>query len=235
MSTAERTAAERGASERGTVIAIDGPAGSGKSSVARAVARALGFQFLDTGAAYRALAWLILEHGGDTDDEPTVIGSLDALETLELTVDAAGQRVAIEGHDVTEAIRAERISGAVSGVARTVPAREAVNVRFRDIIAAAEPGIVAEGRDITTVVAPDADVRVLLTADESVRIRRRFGDVGGDELQVGERLAARDASDSRVVDFLNAADGVTVVDSTHLTFDETVDAIVRLATEEHHD
>jgi len=221
------------AQERGIVVAIDGPAGSGKSSVARAVARELGYQFLDTGAAYRALAWLILEQGGDTDDEPTVVGSLGELDSLELTVDAAGQRVAIAGHDVTEAIRTERISGAVSGVARTLPAREAVNERFRAIIAEAQPGIVAEGRDITTVVAPDADVRVLLTADEAVRIRRRFGDVGGDEHQVGARLAARDASDSRVVDFLNAAEGVTVVDSTDLTFDETVDAIVRLATEEH--
>lgn len=220
---------------RGTVIAIDGPAGSGKSSVARAVARELGFQFLDTGAAYRALTWLILERGGDADDEATVIDSLGALDSLELTVDAAGQHVAIDGNDVTEAIRSERISGAVSGVARTIAAREAVNVRFREIIADAAPGIVAEGRDITTVVAPDADVRVLLTADESVRIRRRFGDVGGDQYQVGASLAARDASDSRVVDFLNAANGVTVVDSTDLTFDETVDAIVALATKEHHD
>ncbi|MBO1769894.1 (d)CMP kinase [Agrococcus sp. TF02-05] len=218
-----------------TVVAIDGPAGSGKSSVARAVARELGFQFLDTGAAYRALAWLILERGGDTDDPATVIGALDALDSLELTVDASGQRVAIAGHDVTEAIRSERISGAVSGVARTLPAREAVNVRFRAIIAEARPGIVAEGRDITTVVAPDADVRVLLTADEAVRIRRRFGDVGGDERQVGARLAARDASDAKVVDFLSAAEGVTVVDSTDLTFDETVEAIVRLVTEESHD
>ncbi|WP_206446341.1 (d)CMP kinase [Agrococcus sp. KRD186] len=226
-----------GADTSGTavVVAIDGPAGSGKSSVARAVARELGFQFLDTGAAYRALTWLILEQGGDTDDEPTVISSLGALDSLELTVDVTGQRVAIQGHDVTEEIRTERISVAVSGVARTAAAREAVNVRFRAIIAAATPGIVAEGRDITTVVAPDADVRVLLTADEAVRVRRRFGDVGGDELQVGARLAARDASDSRVVDFLNAADGVTVVDSTHLTFDETVDAIVRLTSEEQHD
>jgi cytidylate kinase len=218
-----------------TVVAIDGPAGSGKSSVARAVARELGFQFLDTGAAYRALAWLILERGGDTDEPATVIGALDALETLELTVDAAGERVAIAGRDVTDAIRSERISAAVSGVARTLPAREAVNVRFRAIIADARPGIVAEGRDITTVVAPDADVRVLLTADEAVRIRRRFGDVGGDERQVGARLAARDASDAEVVDFLSAAEGVTVVDSTDLTFDETVEAIVRLVNEESHD
>ncbi|MFP5251665.1 MAG: (d)CMP kinase [Actinomycetes bacterium] len=216
------------AERRATVVAIDGPAGSGKSSVARAVARELGFRFLDTGAAYRALAWLVLERGGDTDDEPTVLAALERLGTLELTVEPAGQRVAIDGHDVTEAIRSERISAAVSGVARTLPARSAVNERFRAIIADAEPGIVAEGRDITTVVAPDADVRVRLTADEAVRIRRRFGDVGGDEFQVGARLAARDASDSKVIDFLTAADGVTVVDSTDLTFDETVDAIVRL-------
>ena len=217
-----------------TVVAIDGPAGSGKSSVARAVARSLGFRFLDTGAAYRAIAWLILERGGSTDDEPTVVAALDGLD-VDVTVDAAGQRVTIAGHDVTEAIRTERISAAVSGVARVQVVRSAVNERFRAIIRDAEPGIVAEGRDITTVVAPDADVRVLLTADEAVRIRRRFGDVGGDHQQVGARLTARDAADSTVSDFLTAADGVTVVDSTHLTFDETVEAIVRLVTEESHD
>lgn len=214
-----------------TVVAIDGPAGSGKSSVARAVARAVGFRFLDTGAAYRAIAWLVGERGGSTDDEATVIAALDALGTLELTIDATGEQVAIEGHDVTEAIRTEAVSAAVSGVARVPAVREAVNVRFREIIRAAEPGIVAEGRDITTVVAPDADVRVLLTAAEEVRIRRRFGDVGGDERVVGASLSARDAADSKVVDFLSAADGVTVVDSTDLTFDETVEAIVRLVTE----
>jgi CMP/dCMP kinase len=221
-------------SRSSTVVAIDGPAGSGKSSVARAVARALGFRFLDTGAAYRAIAWLILERGGSTDDEPTVVAALDGLD-VDVTVDAAGQRVTIAGHDVTDAIRSERISAAVSGVARVQAVRSAVNERFRAIIRDAEPGIVAEGRDITTVVAPDADVRVLLTADEAVRIRRRFGDVGGDHRQVGARLTARDAADSTVVDFLTAADGVTVVDSTHLTFDETVEAIVRLVTEESHD
>ncbi len=217
-----------------TVVAIDGPAGSGKSSVARAVAGALGFRFLDTGAAYRAIAWLVLERGGSTDDEATVIAALDGLD-VDVTVDAAGQRVTIAGHDVTEPIRTERISAAVSGVARVQAVRAAVNERFRAIIRDAEPGIVAEGRDITTVVAPDADVRVLLTADEAVRIRRRFGDVGGDQREVGARLSARDAADSAVVDFLTAADGVTVVDSTHLTFDETVEAIVRLVTEETHD
>jgi CMP/dCMP kinase len=221
-------------SRSSTVVAIDGPAGSGKSSVARAVASALGFRFLDTGAAYRAIAWLILERGGSTDDEPTVVAALDGLD-VDVTVDAAGQRVTIAGHDVTDAIRSERISAAVSGVARVQAVRSAVNERFRAIIRDAEPGIVAEGRDITTVVAPDADVRVLLTADEAVRIRRRFGDVGGDHRQVGARLTARDAADSTVVDFLTAADGVTVVDSTHLTFDETVEAIVRLVTEESHD
>lgn len=214
-----------------TVVAIDGPAGSGKSSVARAVARELGFRFLDTGAAYRALAWLVGERGGSTDDEATVVAALDALATLELSVDASGERVSIAGHDVTRAIRTEAVSGAVSGVARVAAVREAVNVRFRELIQGAEPGIVAEGRDITTVVAPDADVRVLLTASEEVRIRRRFGDVGGDEVAVGARLSARDAADSKVVDFLSAAAGVTVVDSTDLTFDETVEAIVRLVTE----
>ena len=158
-----------------TTVAIDGPAGSGKSSVARIAAQRLGFHLLDTGAAYRSLAWLVLERGLDPYVEADVLSLLDEFD---YAVDVSGetQRFSVGGVDVTDAIRTERISGAVSGVARVPAVREAVNVRFRGLIADAAPGIVVEGRDITTVVAPDADVRILLTADEDVRIRRRIGD-----------------------------------------------------------
>ncbi|QCR19570.1 (d)CMP kinase [Agrococcus sp. SGAir0287] len=209
-----------------TTVAIDGPAGSGKSSVARVAAEQLGFHLLDTGAAYRSLAWLVLERGLDPYVEADVLGVLD---DFDYAVDTSGpvQRFSVGGVDVTDAIRTERISAAVSGVARVPAVRKAVNVRFRALIAEARPGIVVEGRDITTVVAPDADVRILLTADEDVRIRRRIGDVG-DAAGVGERLSARDRSDNQVVDFMTPAPGVTLVDSTHLDFDETVAAVVEL-------
>lgn len=216
-----------------TVVAIDGPAGSGKSSVAKAVARRLGFDFLDTGAAYRSLAWLVLERGGDTASEGDVLRALDDFG-YEVRGAGAEQRFFVAGADVTEAIRDERISGAVSGVARVQQVRSTVNERFRGIIEAATPGIVAEGRDITTVVAPDADVRILLTADEAVRIRRRLGDVGGDIAEIGARLAARDRNDNAVVDFMTPAPGVTLVDSTHLDFDETVQAIVEIVRQKEH-
>lgn len=210
-----------------TVVAIDGPAGSGKSSVAKAVARRLGFAFLDTGAAYRSLTWAVLEAGGDPYDEATVVAALADFD-YRVTETDAGQRFAVGDTDVTEAIRTERVSAGVSGIARVAAVREAVNDRFRVILRAAEPGIVAEGRDITTVVAPDADVRILLTADEAVRIRRRLGDVGGDAVAVGSSLAARDRQDGQVIDFMSPAPGVTLVDSTHLDFDETVEAVVEI-------
>ena len=214
-----------------TVVAVDGPAGSGKSSVSRAAAKRLGFAFLDTGAAYRALAWTVLEHGGDPERADDVVAALDGFR-FESADDPDEHWVRVGGRDVTDAIRRPRVTSAVSGVARVPAVREALNERFRERLAAAEPGVVVEGRDITTVVAPDADVRVLLTANAEVRAARRARQLPDLHHEtVARAIAERDAKDSQVVDFLEAADGVTTLDSTDLDFEGTVDALVGLVRE----
>ncbi|WP_350346938.1 (d)CMP kinase [Agromyces sp. G08B096] len=211
------------------VVAVDGPAGSGKSSVSKAVARELGWGFLDTGAAYRALAWHAEASGVDPDDEASVVASLDSFD-YRIGTDPDGYRVHVGQTDVTDAIREPGISAIVSRVARVPAVRQRLIELFRGIIAAElRGGIVVEGRDITTVVAPDAPVRILLTASEEVRMSRRAAElVGVDASVTGEQLRARDRADSKVVDFMTAADGVTTVDSTELDFDATVAAVIRV-------
>ena len=209
------------------VVAIDGPAGSGKSSVSRAAAERLGFALLDTGAAYRALTWLALERGVDLEDVPAVIALLD-----DFPYRTEGGRVEVGGADVTTAIREPRISHVVSQVARVPEVRLALNDAFRRMIAGTErPGIVVEGRDITTVVAPDAEARILLTADEDVRIARRSRELAPQDAASAEHLRERDRRDAQVVDFLTAAEGVDTIDSTHLDFEQTVGAVLRLVRE----
>lgn len=209
------------------IVAIDGPAGSGKSSVSKAVARRLGLGYLDTGAAYRALAWHVLEHGADTSDASAVV---DAVGDFDLTIslDADDHWVRVGATDVSEAIREPHVSEAVSGVARVPAVRQGITAHFRALVAASSaPGVVVEGRDITTIVAPDAPVRVLLTAAPDVRAARRAGELTTqDAASVADALHRRDASDSTVVDFLTAAPGVEVVDSTDLDFDQTVSAVI---------
>ncbi|WP_022890059.1 (d)CMP kinase [Agromyces italicus] len=209
------------------VVAVDGPAGSGKSSVSKAVARRLGYGFLDTGAAYRALAWHAEAAGVEPEDAASVVSCLASFD-YRIGTDPSGYRVHVGATDVTDAIRDPQISSVVSLVARVPGVRTHLIELFRSIIAAEQrPGIVVEGRDITTVVAPDAPVRILLTASEEVRMSRRAAELTGhDAGKTGEQLRARDRADSKVVDFTNAADGVTVVDSTELDFDQTVDAVI---------
>ncbi|WP_235511029.1 (d)CMP kinase [Agromyces sp. Root81] len=209
------------------VVAVDGPAGSGKSSVSKAVARRLDFGFLDTGAAYRALAWHAEASGVDTDDSASVVSCLDSFD-YRIGTDPTGYAVHVGEVDVTEAIRDPQISAVVSAVARVPEVRRHLIELFRSIMAAVEaPGIIVEGRDITTVVAPDAPVRILLTASEAVRMGRRSAELTGSSVEaVGEQLRKRDAADSKVVDFMTAADGVTTVDSTELDFDQTVEAVI---------
>jgi cytidylate kinase len=211
------------------VVAVDGPAGSGKSSVSRASARVLGFDYQDSGAAYRALAWSVLDRGIDTGSADAVVAALTDFDYL-IGTDPDHYFVRVGQTDVTHAIREPRISAVVSAVARIPEVRTHLTELFRGVIAASDrPGIITEGRDITTVVAADADVRILLTASEEARMARRSAEVPGQSAQtVGEQLSARDAQDSRVVDFLNAADGVTTIDSTNLDFDQTVSAVVEL-------
>lgn len=210
------------------VVAIDGPAGSGKSSVSRAAARALGFAFLDTGAAYRALAWAVLERGSDADDADAVRALVPEFG-YRIVATPGGDRIAVGDADVTEAIREPRVSAVVSAVARVPEVRVALNDVFRGVIRDSEaPGIVVEGRDITTVVAPDATVRILLTADEATRVARRAAELAPGDAASAAALRERDAADARVVDFLTAAPGVHTLDSTRLDFEQTVAAVVDL-------
>lgn len=227
MTDISTSAAETHVTDAHKFIAIDGPAGSGKSSVSKAVARTLGFGYLDTGSAYRALAWHVLDQGADTEDPETVRAAASAFP-LTLGLDPDERTVLVGDVDVTEAIRDPRVSGAVSGVARVPEVRAQANEMFRRLVAESSyPAVVVEGRDITTVVAPDAPVRILLTAAPEVRAARRAGELAGENAAaVAAALHKRDASDSAVVDFLNAAEGVEVVDSTELDFPQTIDAVL---------
>jgi CMP/dCMP kinase len=210
------------------VVAVDGPAGSGKSSVSKAASRALGYGYLDTGAAYRALTWVALENGADTADPDEVVALLDDFPYATELGDE-GTIVRVGDIDVTHEIREPRVTAAVSDIARIPAVRVALNDAFRRLIAETRaPGIVVEGRDITTVVAPDAPVRILLTADEAVRIARRSAELAPDAASTADHLRERDRRDAQVVDFMTAAPGVTTIDSTDLDFDQTVDAVVRL-------
>lgn len=218
------------AASSGLVIAIDGPSGSGKSTVSRRVAATLGLRFLDTGAMYRAVTWWLLEEGVDLADTERVAGLVAGVR-LTIGLDPLAPAVEVEGVDVTTAIRETRISAAVSMVAVNLGARAELVARQQRIARAG--GVVIEGRDITTVVAPDAAVRVLLTASEQARLNRRALDVHG-SVDAGavdatrDQVVRRDADDSTVADFHEAAEGVEVVDSSHMSLDETVEAILKL-------
>ena len=209
------------------VVALDGPAGSGKSSVSMAAARRLGFAYLDTGAGYRAVAWQVLDSGTDAEDSSAVATCLANL-SVTFIANADAFSVSVGSINVTEAIRTPEVTALVSAVARVPAVRAFLNQRFRETMASAsDAGIVVEGRDITTVVAPDANVRILLTANESVRMERRGLEVPPQSRDELTRLVRdRDAADARVSDFMTAADGVATIDSTNLTFDQTVDAVV---------
>jgi len=223
------------------LVAIDGPAGSGKSSVSRAAATRLGFGILDTGAAYRSLAWAALDTGVDLDDEAAVLALLDAWEYSTTLLGeqrigvVLGRRVSERSEsqpaapiDVTAAIRDHAVSGQVSRVSKHPGVRDRLNAMFREIVAESGlPGVVIEGRDITTVVAPDAPVRILMTASPDVRAQRRAGELEGlSHEQVLADIAARDAKDALVVDFINPAPGVTLVDTSELDFEQSVQAVV---------
>jgi len=216
------------------VVAIDGPSGSGKSSTSRAVAEHFGWDYLDTGAMYRAATWLGLQHGVDLASGVPGRAEqvLDLLATTPLTVstDPRHPQVRVGDTDVTAAIREPRISAAVSAVASLPEVREELIARQRAAIAAAHDGIVVEGRDITTVVAPDADVRILLVADPDARVARRAAELGSrvPGEQVADQVLRRDRDDSRVTAFTEAADGVTVIDSTDLPLPEVIAAVVDL-------
>ncbi|MCU1526373.1 MAG: (d)CMP kinase [Frondihabitans sp.] len=211
------------------VVAVDGPAGSGKSSVSRAAARALGFDYQDTGAAYRAFALHAVREGADLSHPERVIATLPSFE-YSLGTDPDHYFVKLSGDDVTDEIRTPAVTTSVASVAKIPEVRAYLVALFRGVIRdTLKPGIVTEGRDITTVVAPDAQVRILLTASEEARMARRSAEITGQSAEeTARQLSKRDAQDSKVVDFMTAAEGVTTLDSTHLDFDQTVSAVVEL-------
>lgn len=215
------------------VIALDGPSGSGKSSVSKQVARALSACYLDTGAMYRAAAWWAkhtgLDLSSDAVNPDAVTASVEQMP-LVISTDPDHERVVVAESDITEEIRSPNISSLVSTVATNRDARAILVSRQRELIDQAGR-IVAEGRDITTVVAPDAHARILLTASEQVRLARRGAQLGASgstvtESELSAQVAGRDAKDSTVVDFMTPADGVALVDSSTLTFEETVQAVL---------
>ena len=210
-------------------VAIDGPAGSGKSSVSRASARALDYSYQDTGAAYRALAWTCLDLGIDTEDPAAIVAALGDFH-YSIGIHPDDYFVRVGAVDVTDAIREPRVTAVVSAIARVPEVRAYMVGLFRGVISStSKPGIVVEGRDITTVVAPDAQARILLTATEEARMARRSAEVTTESAaKTAQQLSSRDAQDSKVVDFMNAAEGVTTLDSTDLDFDQTVSAVVDL-------
>ena len=198
------------------IVAIDGPAGAGKSTVARALAKALGFRYLDSGAMYRAVGLMTLRHGGAASEQAERL-------TLELN-----DSVVANGEDVTEAIRAPEVSEAASKVATNPRVRAALVEKQRELLAGGD--WVAEGRDIGTVVAPDAEVKVFLNADPGERARRRAAELGGDADTVLREQALRDAQDeSREHSPLTLAPGAVELDTTGLSVDEVVERIVAMA------
>ena len=205
------------------VIAIDGPAGAGKSTVARAVAAALGFTYLDSGAMYRCVALAGIERDVDLD-EPDAMGAL--AQSLKIELD--GERVELDGRDVSTAIRESQVTEASSRVSVHTPVREALVSAQRRLIAAGR--YVAEGRDIGTVVSPDAPLKVFLTASAEERARRRAAQTGEDEAGVLAAQRERDERDeSREHSALRAAGDAVELDTTGLGLDEVVGRIIELA------
>lgn len=225
----------------GIVVAIDGPSGSGKSSVSLAVARQLQLAYLDTGAMYRAAAWWCEHLGIDLEDQE---GVSDAVISMPLHMDTDPEHpgLSVDGIDIAQAIREPHISAVVSKIAANLDVRAELGRRQRELIehGAANGGIVAEGRDITTVIAPDAQVRLLITASEEARLERRAAQLEAagksvDAAALRDQVLRRDRDDAKVSQFLEAPEGVTLVDTSNLDFNQSVEkvsALVRAAIEE---
>lgn len=215
------------------VIAIDGPSGSGKSSTSRGVAMALGCDYLDTGAMYRAITWALLRRGVDIDD-PKAIAAAATEVDIEVGVDPQAPTIHADGMDVAAPIRQDEVTAAVSPVSAVPEVRDLLVRAQREIIAGsveARRGIVVEGRDIGSVVAPDAPLKVYLIADRAARAMRRAAELGStDPIATEASLRRRDTIDStRTASPLMQAEDAVVVDSTQLSLDEVIEHIVALA------
>ncbi len=208
------------------VVAVDGPAGSGKSSVSKKAALELGYGYLDTGAGYRALTLTALSKQLDLESVGEL--ELESIFPYSISTDPSNYWVKVGEADLTEGIRSKEVELNVSKVAAQPKVRAFMREITRSIAASCPlPGIIVEGRDITTVVMPDAKTRVLLTASEEVRLGRRAVDLQADG-SISAQVSDRDKKDSKVVDFLNPAPGVKLLDTTDLSFEGSVAALVDL-------
>jgi cytidylate kinase len=217
----------------GPVVAVDGPSGSGKSTVSRRLAIALGTRYLDTGAMYRAVTWAVLQANIDPHDAETIT-KIAADVRLTVGTDPTDPHIALDGRNLDGPIRGPEVTAAVSAVSAVAGVRATLVASQREIIAAARTagGIVVEGRDIGTVVAPDADLKVFLTATATERARRRSEEIAADLDATTADLARRDRLDStRALDPLAQAADAVVLDSTALDIDEVVARLVGLLHE----
>ena len=214
------------------VVAVDGPSGSGKSTVSRRLARRLGAAYLDTGAMYRAATWAVLRAKVDPTDAPAVERVVAGAD-LRITTDPGAVAVTVDGTPVDAEIRGAAVTAAVSAVSAVPAVRARLIAQQRALIEEARGagGIVVEGRDIGAVVAPDADLKVFLTASESERARRRSGQSGADLAATDADLRRRDRADSRVTKPLEAADGAVTLDTTELGIDEVIGRLSGLLAE----
>ncbi|GAA1774793.1 (d)CMP kinase [Nocardioides hankookensis] len=215
----------------GLVVAVDGTSGSGKSSTSRGVADRLGMRYLDTGAMFRAMTWWLLRAGVDVHD-PTAVAARCAEPAIVSGTDPLAPTITVDGVDVATAIRSDEVNAAVSPVSAVPEVRSRLLELQRAVIAAesAESGIVVEGRDIGSVVVPDAPVKLYISADAAARAVRRAAEQGGaDVAATQESLLARDKIDSgRATAPLTMADGAVHIDTTPYTLDEVIGLVVAL-------
>ncbi|MFD7923956.1 (d)CMP kinase [Streptomyces sp. NPDC059740] len=229
METVDRTA------PAAVIVAIDGPAGTGKSSTSKAVAARLGLGYLDTGAQYRAITWWMLSNGIDVRDASAVADAAGKPVIVSGT-DPAAPAITVDGADAAGPIRSQEVTGAVSAVSAVPEVRTLITDLQRSIAKEAPAGIVVEGRDIGSTVLPDADLKIFLTASPEVRAARRSGELKGkdaaDLAATQAALAARDAADSsRKTSPLAKAEDAVEVDTSLLNLDQVVEAVVALIEE----
>ena len=211
------------------VIAIDGPSGSGKSSVSRAVATELGLDYLDTGSMYRAMTWYLQDLGINITDPQSVVSAAKS-EVIQPSIDPSEPGIRVSGKDVSVEIRGPEVTQGVSAVSAVPAVRELMVALQREIAANSKSGIVVEGRDICAVVLPDAPVKLFITADPQARANRRAKETGHEVSATINDLAKRDLADStRAVSPLEVAPGARVIDTTHMELSEVIAQVVDIA------